>query len=191
MLQPNFRGSVGYGAQWYAQNGFKSWPVAIGDVNSGARWLATKGLADPKRLAIFGCSYGGYAALPGAATEPGLYRAIVAVAPVTDLARLKADSRQYSNHNIVASMIGDGPHVMAGSPAQHPDRITAPVLPFHGTRDQNVDIGQTRVMDQALTRAGKPHRMVVYDGLDHSLIDSQARTDMLLQAGRFIADAMP
>lgn len=190
VLQPNFRGSAGYGAQWFAQNGFKSWPVAIGDVNAGARWLAAQGTADARRIAIFGWSYGGYAALQGAIVDPGLYRAVVAVAPVTDLARLKADSREYSNYNIVANMVGDGPHVMAGSPAQNADRITVPVLLFHGTRDQNVDVGQSRAMDAALSRAGKQHQLVIYDGLEHSLIDSKARTEMLLQAGQFIENAM-
>ena len=63
VLQPNFRGSSGYGDAWFQQNGFRSWKTAIGDVNDAGRWLVKEGIADPSKLAIVGWSYGGYAAL--------------------------------------------------------------------------------------------------------------------------------
>ena len=62
VLQPNFRGSAGYGADWFMQNGYKNWKTAIGDVNDAGHWMVANG-ADAKRLAIVGWSYGGYAAL--------------------------------------------------------------------------------------------------------------------------------
>ena len=65
VLQPNFRGSSGYGDEWFAHNGFRSWQVSVGDVCDGARWLLSQGIADGSRLAVFGWSYGGYAALLG------------------------------------------------------------------------------------------------------------------------------
>ena len=71
VLQPNFRGSACYGKDWYAQNGFKSWQIAIGDVNAGARWMISQG-ADAAKMAIFGWSYGGYAALQASSVDPGL-----------------------------------------------------------------------------------------------------------------------
>ena len=190
VLQPNFRGSAGYGEAWYAANGFKSWPLAIGDVNAGAKWLVSQGLADPQKLAIFGWSYGGYAALQANVVEPGLYKAVVAVAPVTDLAQLKREAKDYTNYTVVANEIGSGPHVVAGSPAQNAERFKAPVLIFHGDRDLNVDIAQSRTMDAALARAGKSHRLVVYPGLAHSLNDSGARADMLQQSAEFLAKAI-
>jgi dipeptidyl aminopeptidase/acylaminoacyl peptidase len=88
VLQPNFRGSSGYGDAWFQKNGFKSWPIAIGDVSDGARWLVREGIADPSKLAIVGWSYGGYAALQSAAVDPALFKAVVSIAPVTDLAAL-------------------------------------------------------------------------------------------------------
>src|SRR5690606_3892901 len=63
VLQPNFRGSTGYGSAWFGRNGFQAWRTAIGDVNDAGRWLVSEGIADPAKLAIVGWSYGGYAAL--------------------------------------------------------------------------------------------------------------------------------
>ncbi len=190
VLQPNFRGSAGYGEAWYAQNGFKSWPIAIGDVNAGAHWLVAKGIADPARIAIFGWSYGGYAALQAAAVEPQLYKAVVAVAPVTDLALLKTEAQYFTNYTVVSNMIGDGPHVGTGSPTHNADKIVAPVLMFQGDRDLNVDIAQGRAMDAALTRAGKRHEFIVYPGLEHSLVDSDVRADLLAKSAQWIDAAI-
>ena len=89
VLQPNFRGSAGYGDAWLVNNGFKSWPIAIGDVLAAGHWLVSQGIADPAKIAIVGWSYGGYAALQSAVVEPGFFKAVVAIAPVTDLAALK------------------------------------------------------------------------------------------------------
>jgi dipeptidyl aminopeptidase/acylaminoacyl peptidase len=89
VVQPNYRGSSGYGESWEGENGFRAWRTAIGDVTASARWLISQGIANPQRLAIVGWSYGGYAALQSVAVEPTLYKAAVAIAPVTDLALLK------------------------------------------------------------------------------------------------------
>lgn len=191
VLQPNFRGSSGYGEAWYANNGFKSWPIAVGDINDGARWLAAQGTADPKRTAIFGWSYGGYAALLGAEVDPSLYKAVVAVAPVTDLGVLKERARRFTNYQIVANFIGEGPHVTAGSPARGAEKIAAPVMLFHGDKDLNVDIVQSRMMQSALKSAGKQSELITYPGLDHQLDDSQARADMLSKSAAFVAAALP
>lgn len=191
VLQPNFRGSTGYGEEWYGKNGFKSWETAMADINTGARWLVAQGIADPARVAIVGWSYGGYAALQASIVDPGLYKAIVAIAPVTDLALLKRGALRFTNYKIIANYVGEGPHVMAGSPAQNAERIAVPVLMFHGDRDQNVDIAQARLMDDALNRAGKRHELIVYPGLAHDLDDSAARTDMLARSARWLAEAMP
>lgn len=190
VLQPNFRGSTGYGEAWYANNGFQSWPIAIGDINDGARWMAAQGTADAKRIAMFGWSYGGYAALQGAATEPGLYKAVVAVAPVTDLAALKANARRFSNYRLVSQFVGDGPFVTTGSPTRNAKAIMAPVMLFHGEHDINVDIDQSYLMRSALKAAGKPVELVVYPELDHQLDDSGARADMLRRSAAFIGTAL-
>ncbi|RYY36795.1 MAG: S9 family peptidase, partial [Sphingomonadales bacterium] len=75
VLQPNFRGSSGYGDAWFQKNGFQSWRTAVGDVNDGGRWLEKQGIAAPGKLAIVGWSYGGYAALQSAVLDPALFKA--------------------------------------------------------------------------------------------------------------------
>ena len=187
VLQPNYRGSSGYGDQWLQQNGFRSWRTSIGDIDAGARWLAAQGIADPHRMAILGWSYGGYAALQAGATEPGLYRAIVAIAPVTDLQQAKDDARDYNNARTVAAFIGSGPHIVEGSPLRNISAITAPVLLFHGDRDLNVNIVHSRRMDQALRGAGKRSELTVFPGLEHDLDDSDARIQMLTRIAVFLS----
>jgi dipeptidyl aminopeptidase/acylaminoacyl peptidase len=187
VLQPNYRGSSGYGDPWLNENGFKGWRTSIGDVAAGAKWMADQGIADPARISIVGWSYGGYAALQAAATEPNLFKAVVAIAPVTDLALLKKQAAQYTNATLVADFVGSGPHVKEGSPAENAARIAGPVLMFHGTKDLNVNIEQARVMDKALRAAGKKSELIVYPKLEHSLEDSRARTDMLTRIAAFLA----
>lgn len=187
VLQPNYRGSDGYGEQWLQQNGFRSWRTSIGDITAGARWLAQQGIADEHRLAIVGWSYGGYAALQAGVTDPSLFRAIVAIAPVTDLQQLKEDRRWFTTGRNLAEFVGDGPHIAEGSPARHASQITAPVLMFHGDRDLNVLVAHSRRMQDALHDAGHRSELVVFPDLEHDLADSAARTQMLQRIGAFLA----
>jgi acetyl esterase/lipase len=189
VLQPNFRGSAGYGDAWLEKNGFQSWRTAIGDVVDGGRWLVADGLADPSKLAIVGWSYGGYAALQSAVVAPDLFKAVVAIAPVTDFATLKESRRNWSDFRLVSREIGDGPHIHEGSPADNADKIKAPVLMFQGTLDRNVPIQQSREMDERLRKAGVPHELVTFDDLDHHLEDSAARTEMLRKSDAFLRKA--
>ncbi|HWZ61422.1 MAG TPA: S9 family peptidase [Steroidobacteraceae bacterium] len=188
VLQPNFRGSWGYGEGWFAHNGFRSWKVAIGDVLDGGRWLVKEG-ADPGKLGIVGWSYGGYAALQSAVEDPALFKAVIAIAPVTDLSLLKEEHRRWNDFEYISEFVGEGPHVREGSPAQHGDRFRAPVLLFHGTMDRNVLIEQSQHMESALKSAGAKVTLVTFDGLDHQLEDSAVRTQMLSRSDRFLREA--
>jgi dipeptidyl aminopeptidase/acylaminoacyl peptidase len=187
VLQPNYRGSAGYGEEWLARNGFQSWRTSIGDVTAGAKWLANQGIAAADKLAIVGWSYGGYAALQSDVTEPGLFKAVVAIAPVTDLNLTKEQSRYFTNFRLVSEYIGSGPHVREGSPLQNASRISAPVLLVHGDRDLNVAVRQSKEMHQALRAAGKKSDYVEFPGLEHSLTDSQARARMLDKIASFLS----
>ena len=190
VLQPNFRGSAGYGSSWYQQNGFRSWRVAIGDVNDAGRWLAAQGIADPAKLAIVGWSYGGYAALQASVLDPTLFKAVVAVAPVTDLDALRAESQAFSNHDLVDAFIGHGAHVTEGSPARNAAAIRAPVLMFHGDKDQNVGIAESRLMASRLRDAGRTPQLIEYPGLSHQLADNKARADMLAKTDAFLRQSL-
>ena len=187
VLQPNFRGSAGYGSDWFVKNGFRSWKVAIGDIVDGGRWLVSQGLADPRRLAVVGWSYGGYAALQVNVVDPDLFKAVVAVAPVTDLAMLKSEAEGFTSVRLMRDYIGAGPHIEEGSPARHADRFKAPVMLFHGDKDANVGVEESQAMDRALKRAGKQSELIVYPNLDHQLVDNAARADMLQRSYDFLA----
>ena len=186
VLQPNFRGSSGYGDAWFRDQGFKSWKVAIGDVSDAGRWLVKQGIADPKKLGIVGWSYGGYAALQSAVIDPALFKAVVAIAPVTDLTKLKDQYRRTSGRTTTFDFIGAGPHIIEGSPAQRAAEIKVPVLMFHGAMDVNVDIAQSKLMVDKLKAAGASPRLITWDNLDHYLIDGDARAKMLLESDAFL-----
>jgi acetyl esterase/lipase len=190
VLQPNFRGSTGYGEDWLKQNGFRSWPTAVGDVLDAGKWLVSQGIANPNKLAVAGWSYGGYAALQSAVVDPGLFKAVIAIAPVTDLQDLKEQHRQWSDFLIVSREIGEGPYVREGSPALNAAKIKVPVLLFHGELDRNVLIRQSREMNDHLAGAGVQHELVTWPDLDHYLEDSAAREEMLRKSDSFLRKAM-
>jgi dipeptidyl aminopeptidase/acylaminoacyl peptidase len=190
VLQPNYRGSAGYGVDWFKQNGFKSWKNAVSDVDDAGKWLVKEGIADSGQLAIVGWSYGGYAALQSGVYEPGLYKAIIAIAPVTDLANLVQSRAIFNSYNYLAEMIGSGPYLQEGSPARNAGKITAPVLMFQGDFDQNVPVTQSRDMRDALKRAGKSVEDVEFPSLDHQLDSTSARVTMLSKADTFLRQSM-
>ncbi len=190
VLQPNFRGSAGYGSDWFQQNGFKSWKTAIGDVNDAGRWLIAQGITSPNKLGIVGWSYGGYAALQSAVLDPDLYKAIVAVAPVTDLETLRSESMNDYDFRVLDASIGQGPHVQEGSPANYADRFKAPVLLVHGDTDTNVRVQESRLMESRLKSAGKQVEYIEFKGLAHQLDDADARAQMLAAAERTLRKGM-
>ena len=186
VLQPEYRGSSGFGDTWLMQNGFKSWRTSIGDITASARWLVSEGVADPKRLAIVGWSYGGYAALQATATDPTLFKAVAAIAPVTDLAMLTKEEEDYTDSEIVARFIGSGPHIIEGSPLRHAAEIKVPVLLVHGDMDMNVHSLESEKMEAALRAVGTPVEFLRYKNLDHQLEDGAARTEMLTKIGALL-----
>ena len=190
VLQPEFRGSAGYGDAWFQQNGFRSWQVAIGDVLAAGRWLVKEGIADPGKLAVVGWSYGGYAGLQAAVTDPSVFKAVVAVAPVTDLTAFKEEHRRWSDFAVVSELVGDGPYVRDASPAQHADRIKVPVLLFHGALDHNVSVNESRLMAERLRSAGASVELVSWDNLDHYMEDSDARAQLLARSDAFLRKAL-
>lgn len=189
VIQPEFRGSAGFGEAFFEKNGFHAWRTAIGDVNEAGRWLVRQGIADPTRLAIFGWSYGGYAALQSNVLDPTLFKAVVAVAPVTDFEMLKEELLGFTDYELQQRRIGNEDPV-GGSPDRHATLFQAPVLMFHGDRDINVRISELRAMDAALHRAGKQSRLVVYPGLDHQLEANAQRADMLAQSDAFLREKL-
>jgi len=189
VLQPQFRGSTCRGAA-FQERGYGQWGYAMqDDVTDGTRWLIDQKLADPKRIAIVGGSYGGYAALEGAAKEPDLYRCAAAWAPVTDLEQLKDDIRNHNmNARVALTTLGtDDDRLDAASPARHADRIKVPVLLMHGKTDFTVQVKQSERMESALKHAGKSVEAIYLDNSDHFLNTAAARRAWLEALDRFLA----
>lgn len=190
VIQPNYRGSAGFGDNWFRDNGFRSWKVAMGDVNDAGRWLISQGITSANQLAIVGWSYGGYAALQANVLDSKLFKAAVAIAPVTDLGQLRDDLKFGSSDQEVKDLIGEGALWDEASPARNAAAIDVPVLLFHGDRDMNVAIAQSRTMASKLKESGKQVELVEYKDLDHQLDDSQVRAGMLDRIDRFLRSSL-
>lgn len=177
VLQPNFRGSSGYG-QRFAEAGYRQWAKRMqDDVTDAVNDLVKRGVADPKRIAIYGASYGGYAALMGAVVTPGLYQAAVSLAGVSDLREMiayvrKEDGDDAETYRYWLKSIGDPKEekeaIDAVSPRYRAAEINVPVLLMHGTEDGIVPDKQSVFMQKALEKAGKPVRYVPFPGEPHS-----------------------
>lgn len=184
VLQPNFRGSGGYGRA-FAEAGHRRWQDLMqADVEDAADQLIASGRVDRKRVAIWGASYGGYAALMGVARRPDFYRCAVSLAGVTNVATmLSFDHKQDPDGLLYAydiKRVGD-PKVDAAliaseSPVNHAAAITAPVLLLQGTKDTVVDPGQAREMAAALKAAGKTYSYVELPGAGHHADDWDEKT---------------
>ena len=189
VLQPNYRGSRGYGGA-FERAGFQQWGLKMqDDVTDGTQWLIDQKLADPMRVCIVGWSYGGYAALMGAVKTPDLYRCAVSMAGVTDLRRRldRANQSRFADLN-VPRFDSDPATIAANSPVLHADRIHIPVLLVHGRRDFTVSVEDSEAMESALKEAGKPVRALYFDDDDHYLFREEDRIAFLKALGAFLQE---
>lgn len=183
VLQMNFRGSAGYGKK-FEESGRKNWVVMQEDVEDGTRWLISEGLADPKRICIVGWSYGGYAALMGAAKNTKLYSCAVSVAGLTDIRDFIRDQKKYRFGNInVKTFFGNGfknkDDVKANSPMKLASQIEIPIFLAHGKLDQVVHFDQFTRMKSALKKARAKVTYMSFKAGDHSLSSQKDRQDLL------------
>jgi dipeptidyl aminopeptidase/acylaminoacyl peptidase len=197
VLQPQFRGSTGFGEK-HLTSGYGEWGRKMQtDVSDGVRALAAKGIVDPKRVCIAGASYGGYAAMAGAALDPEPYRCAIAVAGISDVRRMlryEADDRRYEENSsgrywlrFMGLTAATDPKADEISPLAHLDRVTMPILLIHGLDDTVVPYEQSKLMADALRRAGKPVEFVTLNAEDHWLSKSATRLQMLQEMVRFLA----
>ncbi|MCS6947707.1 MAG: S9 family peptidase, partial [Steroidobacteraceae bacterium] len=189
VLQLNYRGSTGYGKDWF-EAGYRGWGTVMhDDITAGARWLIAQGIADPQRLCIVGASYGGYAALLGGVKEPDLYRCVVAIAPVTDLAILQKEAERGGRllRRVVRDLTGTA-DLAAQSPRRRAAEMRAPVLMVHGTHDVNVAVDHAEIMARELKRAGKSVELIIVPKADHYFPQNPAFALTVYQATeRFLA----
>lgn len=186
VMQPNYRGSSGYGADFEGENAFRNWRAAMNDIDDAAAYLINQGIADPGKIAIVGWSYGGYAALESGVLHPDRYKAVVAIAPVTDLNALKRDASGFTNAKLVKNYVGPSASAEQGSPLEDAGHIAVPVLLVHGDLDANVRIEHSVRMADALRKNHVPVDFVRFPKLDHQLEDSEARTAVLTKIAQLL-----
>lgn len=189
VLQMNFRGSSGYGDDWFFA-AHQDWGgLTYDDVIDGARWAIQHNIADPKRMAIVGWSFGGYIALLGAQRNADLFRCAVDIAGVSDLNLLEEEGYPYINSSVIRTQIGtDKKKLNLNSPRLHADEFIVPLLMIHGDMDAQVPFEQSEDMDHALTRASKPHRLIRIPDGDHSLSAEQDRVTLLRAVEAFLGE---
>lgn len=195
VLQPQFRGSLGFGGELRLA-GHGEWGRKMStDLDDGVRKLVEDGIVDAAHVCMVGGSYGGYAALAAGAFSTFDYKCLVSVNGVSDLRRMLRKERSVhgSNHWVVdywkeqfGPASGEDEALEAISPAEHADAFRAPVLLLHGEDDTVVPIEQSERMERALERAGKEVRLVRLDGEDHWLSRGETRLEALRAIGAFI-----
>jgi dipeptidyl aminopeptidase/acylaminoacyl peptidase len=195
VIEPEFRGSTGYGYQHF-KAGWKQWGLAMqDDVTDALKYAVAQGLVDPKRVCIVGGSYGGYASLMGLIKDPDQYRCGVAFAAVTDLrvipkqywSDISFEYRDYGFPLLVGDLTKDADRLTATSPVEHADRIKAPVLLVHGLKDRRVPIEHGERMRDALQKAGKKFEWVTYPDEGHGFAREENAIDYWKRVEAFLA----
>jgi dipeptidyl aminopeptidase/acylaminoacyl peptidase len=170
VLQIDFRGSGNYGRAFH-QAGARQWGAKMqDDVTDATRWAVEQGYADPARVCIYGASYGGYAALMGAAREPDLYKCAAGYVGVYELSDMyaKGDIQQSrSGEAFLRQWLGPKDALAAVSPTRLAGRIKAPVFLAAGGEDDRAPIQHSRRMEQALKAANVPVETLYYPKEGH------------------------
>jgi dipeptidyl aminopeptidase/acylaminoacyl peptidase len=196
VLQPNFRGSTGYGYDWFnaGRNGWGD-GVMQTDVEDGVAALVKAGYVDAARVCIVGGSYGGYAALAGATLTPDLYACAASINGLSDPEDMLKDLERVAGTSMVAewwkkSMGSDMDHLRKVSPLRQADHARIPILLLHGIEDSVVPVEQSRAMNRKLLLAKRNVRYVELGGDDHWLSSASTRTQMLQELETFLAQSL-
>lgn len=195
VIQPQFRGSDGFGLK-HRNLGHGQWGRRMQDnLTDALTSLVSEGTVDKDRVCIVGASYGGYAALAGAAYTPDLYKCAVSINGVADVeAMLKQEKRDYGSDHWVVSywkkLLEDGEfsqqHLAKISPINYVKNITTPVLLIHGTRDKVVPFSQSEDFHEEMEDAGKEVKLVELKRGDHHLSNADNRMEAMKAIHEFV-----
>jgi dipeptidyl aminopeptidase/acylaminoacyl peptidase len=196
VIEPEFRGSTGFGDAHY-RAGWKQWGQAMqDDVADATAWAVKEGLVDGKRVCIAGGSYGGYAALMGLARHPEMYRCGAAWVAVTDprlLLKWRSDSdgdtegREFLFPTMIGDPEKDAVMLDSVSPVLLADRIKAPLFMAFGGGDRRVPLVHGKRMRQALIDVGRPPTWVVYEEEGHGWRKLENNLDFAKRLEEFLA----
>jgi len=185
VLEPNPRGSTGYGKKWREGNRRDWGGKDLEDVARGAAWLGDQKLADPARIGVYGVSYGGYLTLMSLALRPDRFAAGVSVVGVvswkTMVDTTRGDLRDYLLREL-GDPAKDAELYRERSPLTHASKIRAPLLVLQGENDPRVPRSEAEQVVTALREGGKPHEYHVYPGEGHGFRTTENRIDALRRA---------
>jgi dipeptidyl aminopeptidase/acylaminoacyl peptidase len=195
VIQPQFRGSTGFGTAHYTA-GHGEWGKKMqDDLTDAVKFFTSKGIVDPKRICIVGASYGGYAALAGGAFTPELYKCVVSINGIGDLnAMLAWDKNQHGSSSEVADYMAmqfangdvDKKALEKMSPETYAGNFTAPVLLVYSADDKRVPPKQSEQMLKALKKQQKPATALELKGENHHLLEGETRTQALEATVNFV-----
>ncbi|MEI6456240.1 MAG: S9 family peptidase [bacterium] len=192
VLQMNFRGSTGYGKKFW-EISFKQWGLTMqDDITDGTKWLIDQGIADPKRIAIYGGSYGGYATLQGIVKEPDLYAAAVDYVGVSNLFTFMRTIPPYWKpmldmmYEMVGNPKADSLQFVATSPALNADKIKTPLFIAQGANDPRVNKAESDQIVEALKKRGITVEYMVKDNEGHGFGNEENRFDFYRAMEKFL-----
>lgn len=189
VLRLNFRGSGNYGRD-YKNAGARQWGKTMqDDLTDATRWAIDQQIADPSRICIYGASYGGYAALMGAAKEPSLYKCAVGYVGVYDLEKMHKDDAKHSRSwkTWTDDWLGERDTLAAVSPVNLAGQIKAPVFLAAGGQDERAPVEHTRKMEKALQQAGVPVESLYFKSEGHGFFTEEHRREYYTRMLAFLS----
>jgi dipeptidyl aminopeptidase/acylaminoacyl peptidase len=197
VLEPEFRGSSGYGASHFTA-GFKQWGLKMqDDIADGTRWAIAKGMADPRRICIAGGSYGGYATLMGLIKDPDLFKCGVDWLGVTDIelmydpgffhsSDLSENWKTYGMPEMIGDRVKDAAQLKATSPLQQAERLTQPLLMAYGGADRRVPINHGTKFLRAVRKTNSHVEWIEYSEEGHGWYLVKNRVDFWTRVEKFL-----
>jgi len=197
VLQMNFRGSTGYGRKFWEAS-FKQWGGTMqDDITDGVQWLIKEGIADPKRIAIYGGSYGGYATLAGITKTPELYAAAVDYVGVSNMFTFMGSLPSYWEpfrkmlYEMAGDPVADKKMLEAVSPVYNVDKIKTPLLVVQGANDPRVKQAESEQIVAALRKRGVSVEYLLKDNEGHGFRNEENRFEFYETMIKFLGQHIP
>jgi dipeptidyl aminopeptidase/acylaminoacyl peptidase len=192
VLQMNFRGSTGYGKKFWEAS-FKHWGLTMQeDITDSVNWIIEEGIADPKKIAIYGGSYGGYATLMGIVKDPDLYAAAIDYVGVSNMFTFLETIPPYWEqarqmfYEMIGDPVNDAEQFKITSPALNSEKIKTPLLVVQGANDPRVKKNESDQMVEALKKRGVEVEYIVKDNEGHGFYNEENRFDFYRAMEKFL-----